>query len=206
MVRVLVVSPYPTVRAGLRALLQVAGDIEVVWEAQGAVELAGPWPARPDIALVDQASGSLVLDTLEGHSPEIGVVILGDAEALRVAAGDAAARGYLTHDASAEELVAAVHAVVRGLTVIEPALIRNVLGERLRASAEPQTDGETLTPRELEVLHLLADGLPNKLIAGRLNISEHTAKFHVSSVLAKLGAGSRTEAVTTAARRGLLVF
>jgi DNA-binding NarL/FixJ family response regulator len=206
MIHVLVISPYPTIRAGLRALLHLTQDIEVVWEASGTSELSQQWPARPDVAVIDAASGTETLSVLAEHAPELGIVILGNAESLRLSSGDAAARGYLTHDASADELAAAVGAVAQGLTVIEPVLIANLIGSQQRDTSPPFTDGEPLTPRELEVLHLLADGLPNKIIANQLKISEHTAKFHVSSVLSKLGAASRTEAVTLAARRGLLLL
>ena len=206
MIRVLVVSPYPTVRAGLRALLQHDEAIEVAWEAQGAPDLGGPWPARPDVALMDEASGSGVMEALEARAPELGVVVLGAEQADYRAGSSAAPRGFLTHDATAEELAAAIRAVAHGLTVVDPALAPALLAARPRSESDHHIVDETLTPRELEVLHLLAAGLPNKTIAIRLRISEHTAKFHVSSVLSKLGAASRTEAVTTAARRGLLLL
>ncbi len=207
MVRVLVVSPYPTVRAGLRALLLVSGEVDVVGEAEGAHELGDPWPVRPDVVLVDDAGGPAVLETLEARAPELGIVLLSDEPTLDRDGRRSAPRGYLTHDASAEELVSAVQAVAQGLTVVDPALVPGLLGAGSSARAGSNTRvEEALTPRELEVLQLLAAGLPNKTIALRLGISEHTAKFHVSSVLAKLGAASRTEAVTTAARQGLLLL
>ena len=207
MVGVLVISPYPSVRAGLRALLQASSDIEVAWEAAGATDLADPWPLRPDVALVDGAAGREVVDALAARVPDLPVIVLG-AEASRGRdAGHVAARGYLTHDANAEELAAAVHAVARGLTVIDPALVQGLLGGPSSSRAMTgEPNAEPLTPRELEVLQLLAAGLPNKTIASQLHISEHTAKFHVSSVLSKLHAASRTEAVTLAARRGLLLL
>ena len=112
-----------------------------------------------------------------------------------------------------EKMIAALHPVGNGLVVLD----RRLAGELLsphdqRAVAAPLrlpgdvSTVETLTARELEVLQLLAQGLPNKLIAVRLHITEHTAKFHVSSIMLKLGAASRTEAVTLAARRGLLLL
>jgi two-component system nitrate/nitrite response regulator NarL len=102
--------------------------------------------------------------------------------------------------------VATVRTVATGLTVLDPSLISE-LSALLVARTSGNTVGEeSLTPRETEVLQLLAGGLPNKSIAAQLGISEHTAKFHVSAVLSKLGAASRTEAVTTAARRGLLLL
>jgi DNA-binding NarL/FixJ family response regulator len=113
----------------------------------------------------------------------------------------------LAADATADEIAAALAAVAQGMVVMEPRI------GRLLASTVPSSGDltvapgeEQLTDREHEVLQLVALGLPNKSIAARLKISEHTVKFHVGSILAKLDAGSRTEAVTLAARRGLLTL
>lgn len=206
MLRILVVSPYPTVRAGLRALLESAPEIEVVWEAQGPDGI-GPWPTRPDVALVDETGGMAAVAAIEARAPELGIVLLVGDQRPPVDASGSAPRGYLMHDATGDELIAAVRAVAQGLSVFDPALLPNTRRLRHTTEAEPsQLAEDVLTPREIEVLHLLAAGLPNKIIALRLGVSEHTAKFHVSSVLSKLGAASRTEAVTTAARRGMLLL
>lgn len=204
MVRALVISPYPTVRAGLRSLLE-SGGIDVAWEAEGAARLPAPWPSRPDVALADESDSRAVLTALEAVAPDLPVVVLGgEPERFRETWGTTP-RGWLTRDASADEIVAAVRAVAQGLVVVDPALVRPLLGAAM--AVRPTTIAEeTLTPRELEVLQLLASGLPNKTIARQLGISEHTAKFHVSSLMSKLGAASRTEAVTTAAHRGLLLL
>jgi DNA-binding NarL/FixJ family response regulator len=123
------------------------------------------------------------------------------------------AYGALSRDATREEIISALAAVGNGLVVLDRRLAGELLSPRdQRAVASPLRlpgdvgTAETLTARELEVLQLLAQGLPNKLIAVRLHITEHTAKFHVSSIMLKLGAASRTEAVTLAARRGLLLL
>jgi DNA-binding NarL/FixJ family response regulator len=123
------------------------------------------------------------------------------------------AYGALSRDATREEIISALSAVGNGLVVLDRRLAGELLSAQdQRAVASPvRLPGdvgsvETLTARELEVLQLLAQGLPNKLIAVRLHITEHTAKFHVSSIMLKLGAASRTEAVTLAARRGLLLL
>ncbi|MET0795510.1 MAG: response regulator transcription factor [Polyangiaceae bacterium] len=113
----------------------------------------------------------------------------------------AGALGVLLRSADGERLLVALRAVAAGLGVFEPALLRALLSAR---TASP--DGLLLTPREAEVLALMAEGLSNKLIADRLKISDHTAKFHVNSILNKLGAETRTEAVVLAARRGLLML
>jgi DNA-binding NarL/FixJ family response regulator len=117
--------------------------------------------------------------------------------------------GALPRDASPEEIIAAVTAVASGLTALDRRMAAATLAavERPRAaSAITSVSEEPLTAREREVLQLLAQGIPNKQIAQRLHISEHTVKFHVSAIMTKLNAASRTEAVTTAARRGLLLL
>ena len=205
--RVLVISPYPSVRAGLRALLQVDVEIDVAWEAAGPADLADPWPVQPDVALIDDAGDGSAVRTIAERMPDLPIVMLGGDLAQQRRGIQTAPRGFLTRDASGDELIAAVRAVARGLTVLDPSIARTLLGPAPSTNADsgPSAD-ETLTHRELEVVQLLAAGLPNKTIAYQLGISEHTAKFHVSSVLAKLGAASRTEAVTIAARRGLLML
>ncbi len=113
----------------------------------------------------------------------------------------AGALGVLLRSTEAERLLAALRSVANGLGVFDPALLRTVLAAR----AVPQ-EGPLFTPREAEVLSLMAEGLSNKLIADRLKISDHTAKFHVNAILNKLDAETRTEAVVSAARRGLLML
>nr|MBA3451449.1 response regulator transcription factor [Chloroflexia bacterium] len=113
----------------------------------------------------------------------------------------AAPVAYLPSHVDARALAAAVHAAIAGLIVLDPT-VAGATG--VHAHARASNDGESLTGRERQVLLLVAEGLPNKAIARELGISEHTAKFHVGSLLGKLGAGSRTEAVTLATRRGIL--
>jgi DNA-binding NarL/FixJ family response regulator len=112
----------------------------------------------------------------------------------------------LRRDASPAEILAAVEAAANGLAVLDP----QELGALLASSAPVpvQADGDTsaITARELEVLRMMADGAPNKVIAWKLGISEHTVKFHVASILARLGASSRTEAVTIGIRKGLVLL
>jgi DNA-binding NarL/FixJ family response regulator len=114
---------------------------------------------------------------------------------------------YLPRDAEGSEVTAAVSAVHAGLTAIHPDIATRLFSRQpVQRHAEPGEDAEDLTPRELEVLALLAEGIPNKVIARRLGISDHTVKFHVGSVLSKLDAASRTEAVSIGARRGLIAL
>lgn len=114
---------------------------------------------------------------------------------------------YLPRDASAEQLLAAIQAVGAGLVALEPTIGEHLLTPTaLPMGGTGEEPAETLTPREREVLQLVALGLPNKTVAARLGISEHTVKFHVAAILAKLGAGSRTEAVHLGIRRGLVTL
>src|SRR5207249_4410064 len=118
-------------------------------------------------------------------------------------------RGFLLADVTPEDVGAALHAVARGLVVIDPILVRalpSFVADARPGGTTVLVVEQLLTDREREVLQLLSLGLPNKTIARRLGVSEHTVKFHVGSILAKLEAGSRTEAVTRAARRGLLAL
>ena len=122
-------------------------------------------------------------------------------------AGRAGLRGWacLARDVDAEQLDLAVRSAEAGLVLLDLPMAATSLAPATTLSA-PAIAAETLTPRELQVLQLVAQGLPNKGIARRLGISENTAKFHVASVCGKLGASSRTEAVTIAARRGLILL
>lgn len=207
MTRVLVVAGYPAVRAGLRAMLDGLDGIEVTGEA-GLQAFAATLTEPADVLVADLGDDAeSLLGALALAAPGIPAVFLADSpEDYRGLAPAAGPRAYLLREASAEEIAGAVLAVERGLVVYAPA----VAAEITESHALPRPgDGdrwEPLTERELGVLELLAAGLPNKTIALRLGISEHTAKFHVSSILGKLGAAGRTEAVMLAARRGLLAL
>ena len=196
--RALVVADYPAVRAGLRDMLERAG-IEVVRElAPGDLGAASFEPAEVLVADVGEP-GELLAHT------ELPAVVLLDDSREAGAVGDDGARGYVRREASAAVLAAAVQAVAAGMLVVDPELAGVALPLGAPAAAEGRV-ASTLTGREEEVLRLLALGLPNKAIALELGISEHTVKFHVGSILGKLGASSRTEAVMAAARRVLLAL
>ncbi len=237
--RVYVVSTYPTVRAGLSALVRAQEGWAVIGEmAPGAILRpsggSGPINDRadpPDVVLAD-LDGTEDTDAIDAWlgalRPQRGVVVLGEsqpstpntrrtqetlrqlANMARVVADQGLGFGALQRDATGEEIVAALFAVAGGLITLDRRLASNLLAMPERPQAptpERLADAEEpLTARELVVLQLLAEGLPNKLIASQLHISEHTAKFHVSAIMLKLGAASRTEAVTLAARRGLLIL
>jgi two-component system, NarL family, response regulator YdfI len=142
-----------------------------------------------------------------------GIVVLAD-DALTQEALRRGARSVLPRESTPEEIVAAVVAAAAGLVALRPEMVELMIGNdpRLRPfdSTRPgSADGfaeDALTPREIEVLNLVAEGAANKEIAGRLHISEHTVKFHVASILSKLGAASRTEAVVLGVRRGLILL
>ncbi len=200
--RVVVVADYPAGRAGLRAMLEQSSEIEVVGESAPGAEptvLGGVAAVVVDVA----AYGPDTAAELEQSFPGAALVILAHGEAPRAAltVPVATGRAIVAPDISADELASAVAAAARGFLVLDPAFVSAF---RESPAAPSGDDYEPLTPRELEVLEGMALGLPNKGIALRLHISEHTVKFHVGTILAKLAAASRTEAVMNAARRGLL--
>lgn len=202
-IRVMVVAGYPAVRAGLRALLAQQPDILPLDDAPGSAEEE----SVPDVIVADVGSaGEETLDDLADAYPRVAFVLVGGDPAVDGPGLESGAVGYLAPNVDGPTLATAVRGVAQGLTVIDPALIV-ASGVHVHSRAQPVpavSPGEALTSREREVLELVASGLPNKAIARELGISEHTAKFHVGSLLAKLGAASRTEAVTLATRRGIL--
>jgi DNA-binding NarL/FixJ family response regulator len=200
----LVVAAFPSVRAGLSTLLARDAEIDVIESAPGAV--AGSENGL-DAIVVDGSSGAEVIEDLQELYPNVPLVLIGADAAAEGPGVSAGAVAYLSAEVDAEALATAVKAVAQGLTVLDPEVI-TAAGMHLHSHAQSTTPiaGEALTHREREVLELVAAGLPNKAIARELGISEHTAKFHVGSLLAKLGAASRTEAVTIATRRGLLAI
>lgn len=200
-------------RAGLAALLEQQPGIVVAGQITGedgsdgpggqggdklaqALEIYSPQVVVWDVAWEPSAS----IDNLgllpEGAPP---VLALAASEAQASQAQAAGARGVLSRGAGAEGLSAALIAVAQGLLVSDPTIVGDPGPSGIAASSPVE-----LTPRELEVLFLLAEGLPNKGVAARLSVSEHTIKFHVNSIMGKLNAQSRTEAVTRATRLGLL--
>jgi len=208
-IRVFIVAASPLARAGLQSVLGNR-DVEVVGSAPNFESLAGQWlEVETDIVLVE-ASGEqfeALFDSLAASqiASETTIMVLSDhsesqwfAEALR-----AGVRAVLPSNPSPDQLVAALEAATAGLIVLHPAEVDAMFPAAEPASRPLAELTEPLTPRESEVLQMLASGLANKEIAARLTISEHTVKFHVASILGKLGAGSRTEAVSLGIRRGL---
>ena len=217
--RVLVVAGSAVVRAGLESILVHAGEgnrFTVLGSAAPRSTLAEQLEElEPDVVLLELGSPDepLVIPAERGALPAI--VLLADggesgwvADTLR-----GGVLAMLPRAASADEIVAAVSSAAAGLVSIHPAFLESLVASPV-ANAEAidvaapragHVRGE-LTPREVEILRMLAEGLANKQIAARLGISEHTVKFHIASVYAKLGASSRTEAVRIGAQRGMVVF
>jgi DNA-binding NarL/FixJ family response regulator len=192
MMKVLVAASSPVSRAGLQAVVvesgnAVAGSATPGELAELAVDL------QPDAILWQLSSDEDAAPTLRSLAHQNTVLLSSNAAFDLIRAG---ARGVLPLDASAAQLSAALDAVSKGLGVFSPE----------HFDSAPARGTSPLTAREIEVLRLIAEGLPNKEIAWRLGISEHTVKFHVSALLGKLGAGSRAEAVSAGIRRGVIML
>jgi DNA-binding NarL/FixJ family response regulator len=206
MIRVLIAAPTPALRAGLRAL--VATD-----ELQIAGEAATLALLDVDIATVDVlllADEALLADAARILPAEARLALLllsGDAGAITLLrALPLAGWGMLPLDSSAAELQAALVAVAHGLVALPLPLAEQLLDRRGPVAAPARDQPDPLTAREREVLQLVSQGLSNKLIARELQVSEHTVKFHVSAIFAKLGAASRTDAISRGARQGLITL
>jgi DNA-binding NarL/FixJ family response regulator len=207
-IRIAVADDHPVVREGLVAMLETEPDFQVAGTAATGVEaVALVARADPDVLLLDlelpELDGVGVLRRLTAEGARVRVIAFTvfDTDERIIGAVEAGAAGYLLKGAPRAELFAAVRTVAAGgsllAAVASSAVLRRVRGQAPAA-------GPMLTPRERAVLEALARGLGNKQIAARLGVSERTVKFHVSSLFAKLGAGNRTEAVTLAARAGLV--
>jgi DNA-binding NarL/FixJ family response regulator len=175
-IRVRVEAASPVIRAGLEAVVRSDGRLQLAAEA-----------AHADVVVTDAFDP----EALDGQA----VVALRDEPAQALRAG---AQAALPRDALPEQILAAIHAVAAGLAAALPEDLHRALPAASLASQE------RLTTREIEVIRLVADGLGNKQIAWQLGISEHTVKFHVASIMTKLNAGSRTEAVAVAMRHGIV--
>ncbi|PYT64088.1 MAG: DNA-binding response regulator [Acidobacteria bacterium] len=210
--RVFIVAASPLARAGLENLL-AARNFEVAGTAPNIDALVGELPdAAVDAILMDSSGEPFesLLDSVitSGLASDFNVVLLAEAaspaasaEALR-----AGIRAVLPNDISPDQLAAALQAVSSGLVVLHPANVHSAVPAASVAPRPLDELVEPLTPRESEVLQMLASGLGNKEIAAKLGISDHTVKFHVASILGKLGASSRTEAVSLGIRGGLVLL
>ncbi len=219
-----IIAPSAVVRAGLAALIgaderfEVLGSFPTAREAQDEIELA----ERPvDLIIAELAESSseevvelaATTDGAEAAGPIVVALIPKWRQGLGASLLRSGVSAVLPNTATGEEIIAAVEAALAGLVVLprdalefleETLLAQDAIPEGTALDREPLT--ETLTPRERQILGMMAEGLGNKEIAWRLQISEHTVKFHVSSILAKLNVSSRTEAVAQGLRRGLIMM
>jgi DNA-binding NarL/FixJ family response regulator len=204
-IRVLVAAPTPALRAGLRTLLATV-ELQVIGEA---ATLAGIANHLADVDVIVVADADLLADARGlADDRRLSIVALSDDDravaALR--ALPLAGWGAVSPEASAEDLRATILAAAQGMVVLPLQLAERLLDQRATIEALVGSPAESLTGREREVLELVSQGLSNKLIARRLRISEHTVKFHLSSIFTKLGASSRTDAVSRGARQGLVTL
>ncbi len=198
-VKVLIVAENPLARMGLAALLANQAELSITGQTTASNNLLAELEVYcPDVIAWDWGWGAA--PELPGNVPVVALL----KEASQAAeAWSAGARGLLLGSTDAESLTAALVAATYGLAVMEPQLP----GELAQLDNRQQdTPVENLTAREMEVLQLLAEGLPNKIIASRLNITDHTVKFHVNAIMTKLGVQSRTEAVVRATKLGLIIL
>jgi DNA-binding NarL/FixJ family response regulator len=213
-IRACLVDDQTLVREGIRGLLALADDIEVVAEAgDGEQALAAIAEHDPDVVLLDlrmpRMDGIAVLEQLQrdhDQPPPVLVLTTFNDDELVLRALRAGARGYLLKDVTLEQLIAAIHRLAAGGTLIQPAITAGLL-ERLgprSAGHDPIAPPPSLTPREQDVLGLVAAGFPNRDVAAALHLSEGTVKNHVSSILLKLDARDRTQAVLRAVELGLV--
>ncbi len=216
MTRVLVAAADSIVRAGLESIVRASPELVVVGSSSNVDTLAALIEERsPDVVLMelgrhnDEPVSEKLLALGAVSPPAPAIVVLGDylhgdwtTEALRLGV-----RAVLPRSATTEEIVPTVVAAAAGLVVLHPDVFDSLLPVLPSTTRTlPTSPVQALTPREIEVLGMLAEGLGNKAIARRLGISEHTVKFHVSSIFTKLNASSRTEAVTLGARQGLIML
>ncbi len=210
MIRVLIGARSEVVRAGLASLLtadprfQVVGtfsidDLTRVEDLQPEVVLLDlDSPSDESLSAAIQSGGALVNSSL--------MILTEDPESLAVDVLGSGLRAILPRYATPEEIIAAIQAAATGLVALHPDIFDSMLS-RIRPGQQSELDpsGQILTPREIEVLRMIADGLGNKEIASKLSISDHTVKFHISSIFAKLSASNRAEAVTLGIRHGLIM-
>jgi two-component system, NarL family, response regulator YdfI len=211
--RVLIVARSVVMQVGLEAVVATSPSLEVVGSLTEIEALPQAIEQlQPDVVLLDwelQDEELPNLPTINGQFSAPAIVLLLDefssswiADALR-----SGIKGLLPNDAIAVEIVAAITAAADGIVTLHPEMIDALLSAFPTVSrALPTTAEQPLTPREIEVLGMLAEGLGNKAIAKRLNLSEHTVKFHISSIFAKLNVSSRTEAVTIGVRQGFILL
>lgn len=212
--RVLLADDHVVVRQGIRRFLEEAGDIQVVAEARdGREALRLVEEHRPDVAVLDirmpEVTGVEAARRIKERFPDVRVLILTayDDEPYIFTLLQAGADGYILKTAGGDELVQAVRTVYQGKSALSPEVATKVVQQAITGKpATAAAQVEPLTPRELDVLRLVARGLTNRAIGYALGISHRTVQGHLVNIYGKLGVSSRTEAVTEALRRGWIVI
>lgn len=207
-VRVFLAAASAVRHAGLETLIKNAPSLRLVGSLRGIRTIATRVAeVQPDVVLLDlerESSGFPSLPSIGSVLPMVALIDEPDsnwtAHALR-----SGVKAILPRDSGMDEILPAIQAAYAGLVLLDPEAARN-LAARVPSASPPMTASEELTPREVEVLRMLGEGFGNRQIALRLDISDHTVKFHVSSILDKLGVSTRTEAVTLGIRRGLILL
>jgi DNA-binding NarL/FixJ family response regulator len=209
-IRILVADDHPVVRDGLVAMLDTQPDFSVVGQAATGTEVVRQATAlQPDVVLLDlempELDGVQALHQLRANRSPARVIVFTafDTDDRIVGAVRAGAAGYLLKGAPRDELFRAIRLVSEGGSLLQP-VVASKLMQHVSQQGAPPALPEPLTEREMEVLKCLAQGRSNKEIAAQLAISERTVKFHMSSILGKLNASNRTEALTIAAQHGLI--
>lgn len=193
---VAIVASSPALRAGLTALLNEVPEVVVLTDEQLADGEA------PDVIVLEAAAEMVLVDLIDEQWPQTPLLLVGEPGPQMLSNPDRLV-GAVSASADSLRLRAAIQGIAAGLIVLDPDLDASLHSAQRAANPPPDTQN-ILTPRERQVLELVARGYPNKSIAYELGISEHTAKFHVGSLLMKMEAASRAEVVTNATRRGLL--
>ncbi len=213
MIRVMLVDDQNLVRKGVRSLLELSEEIEVIGEAADGVEAIATVPEiNPDVVLLDMRmpgkSGLEVLQELAaaGTLPPTIILTTFDDDELVLAGIKSGAKGYLLKDVSLEELVGAIKTVAAGGSMVKPAVTQRLLKglQNMRTEFSSLDRPDPLTERETEILRLMAGGYSNKEIANSLGVAEGTVKNHVSNILSKMGVRDRTRAVLKAFEMSLL--
>lgn len=210
-IRILVADDHPIVREGLAAILSTQSDFTVVGEAANGEEaIAGVADLAPDLLLIDLEmpgiDGVEAIRRIRNTHPNLRAIVFTvfDTDERIMSALEAGAQGYLLKGTPREEIFNAVRVVHAGGSLLQPVVASTLLRHIDKRNNPSPTELDPLTDRELEVLHHLARGRTNREIAEELTITERTAKFHVSSILSKLNARNRTEAVAIARKHSLL--
>lgn len=209
MIHILVADDHPVVRDGLVLMLGTQPDFEVVAEASNGKQVIQLTKQHtPDVILLDlempELDGVEALKVLREECPDVRVLVFTafDTDERIVGAVKAGAKGYLLKGAPRQDVFNAIRVISQGGSLLQPVVASKLMHHMSNQTSDKLV--ESLTEREGQVLDLLAQGMTNKEIASDLVITERTVKFHISSILGKLGAGNRTEAVTIAVQRGLV--